>query len=221
MRMSPSDLADVSAQTYTYLMNGTPPAANWSALFRPDERVRLRFINASAMTFFDVRIPGLKMMVVAADGQRVEPVSVDEIRIGVAETYDVIVTPGDEAYTLYAQSMDRSGFARGTLAPRAGMAAEVPALDKPEPLSMSERPRAITMAVSSWMHRRSCSGHMPWMPIGIRNWVCVSIPVWDRTGTDWRRVCRGWHPIGLNLMPRRMSEKVGEPRCSLQRSMNC
>jgi FtsP/CotA-like multicopper oxidase with cupredoxin domain len=138
MRMSPTDLADVSGYTYTYLMNGTTPAGNWTGLFRPGEKVRLRFINSGAMTFFDVRIPGLKMTVVQADGQNVDPVTVDEIRIGVAETYDVIVSPKDEAYTIFAQSMDRSGYARGTLAARAGMTAAVPMLDKPEPLSMGD-----------------------------------------------------------------------------------
>ncbi|MEK7815909.1 MAG: copper resistance system multicopper oxidase, partial [Pseudomonadota bacterium] len=138
MRMSPTDLADVSGYTYTYLMNGTAPADNWTGLFRPGERVRLRLINSGAMTFFDVRIPGLKMTVVQADGQDVEPVTVEEIRLGVAETYDVTVTPKDEAYTIFAQSMDRTGFARGTLAPRAGMTAAVPAPDKPEPLTMGD-----------------------------------------------------------------------------------
>jgi CopA family copper-resistance protein len=138
MRMNPTDLADISGYTYTYLMNGITPTGNWTGLFRPGEKLRLRFINSGAMTFFDVRIPGLKMTVVQADGQNVEPVTVDEIRIGVAETYDVIVTPGDEACTIFAQSMDRTGFARGTLAPRAGMVAAVPALDKPEPLSMGD-----------------------------------------------------------------------------------
>jgi len=130
MRMSPSDLADVSGLTYTYLMNGTAPAGNWTGLFRPGEKIRLRFINGSAMSIFDVRIPGLKMTVVAADGQDVEPVAVDEFRIAVAETYDVIVEPEDaRAYTVFAQSIDRSGYARGTLAPRPGVQAEVPAVD--------------------------------------------------------------------------------------------
>jgi FtsP/CotA-like multicopper oxidase with cupredoxin domain len=134
MKMSPTDLADVSGYTYTYLMNGRAPGAGWTGLFQRGERIRLRFINASSMTYFDVRIPGLKMTVVAADGQYVEPVTVDEFRIAVAETYDVIVEPaGDEAYTIFAQSMDRTGYARGTLAPRAGMTAAVPALD-PRPL---------------------------------------------------------------------------------------
>ena len=129
MRMSQRDLSDVTGYTYTYLMNGQTPADGWTGLFRRGEKVRLRFINGSAMTFFDVRIPGLKMTVVAADGQYVEPVTVDEFRIGVAETYDVIVEPDDAAYTIFAQSIDRSGYARGTLAPRMGMTAEVPALD--------------------------------------------------------------------------------------------
>ena len=134
MRMSPTDILDVTGATYTYLVNGQPPAANWTALFRPGERVRLRFINGSSMSIFDVRIPGLTMTVVQADGNDVEPVTVDEFRIGTAETYDVIVQPdADRAFTIFAQAEDRSGFARGTLAPRAGMAGDVPPLD-PRPL---------------------------------------------------------------------------------------
>lgn len=139
MNMSPTDLADVSGATYTYLMNGQAPDGNWTGLFTPGEKVRLRLINASAMTYFDVRIPGLKMTVVAADGQHVEPVSVDELRIAVAETYDVIVEPQDaQAYTLFAQSMDRTGYARGTLATQPGLQAPVPALDPRPLLSMSD-----------------------------------------------------------------------------------
>ncbi|MDE2272081.1 MAG: copper resistance system multicopper oxidase [Xanthomonadaceae bacterium] len=137
MRMSPRDLIDVSGFTYTYLMNGTTPAGNWAGLFKPGERVRLRFINGSSNSYFDVRIPGLKLTVVAADGQDVEPVSVDEFRIAVAEVYDVIVEPGeDRAYTIFAQSIDRSGYARGTLAPRPGMQADVPAMDAVPTLTM-------------------------------------------------------------------------------------
>ncbi len=150
MRMSPSDLADVSAYTYTYLMNGTAPAGNWSGLFRPGEKVRLRFINGSAMTIFDVRIPGLKMTVIAADGQDVAPVAVDEFRISVAETYDVIVEPQeDRAYTVFAQSIDRTGYACGTLAPREGMQAEVPAMDPRQPLSMVDMMGAMAMGGSA------------------------------------------------------------------------
>ena len=133
MRMSPTDLADVGAPTYTYLANGHAPDANWTALFARGERVRLRFVNGSAMTYFDVRIPGLKMTVVAADGQRVHPVTVDEFRIAVAETLDVVVEPQDQAYTIFAQAMDRGGYARATLAPRYGLSAPVPPLD-PRPL---------------------------------------------------------------------------------------
>ena len=127
MRMSPRDLADVTAHTYTYLMNGLHAEANWTGLFARGERVRLRVINASAMTFFNVRIPDLPMKVVLADGQYVEPVETDEFQIGVAERYDVIVEPApDRAYTIMAESMDRSGYVRGTLAPAPGMAAPVP-----------------------------------------------------------------------------------------------
>jgi CopA family copper-resistance protein len=139
MRMDPSDLSDVSAGAYTYLMNGATPATNWTALFAPGERVRLRFINGASMTFFDVRIPGLKLRVVAADGQDVEPVAVDELRIAPAETCDVIVEPSaDRAYTIFAQSMDRTGYARGTLAPRPGMEAEVPRPDARPLLAMRD-----------------------------------------------------------------------------------
>ncbi|MEO8467204.1 MAG: copper resistance system multicopper oxidase [Gammaproteobacteria bacterium] len=134
MRMSPTDIMDVTGATYVFLINGQPPKANWTGLFAPGERIRLRFINAASMTTFDVRIPGLPLSVVQADGNDVEPVMVDEFRIGVAETYDVIVTPPDEsAYTIFAQAQDRSGYARGTLAPHAGMTAFVPPLD-PRPL---------------------------------------------------------------------------------------
>ncbi|WP_095052098.1 copper resistance system multicopper oxidase [Pseudomonas sp. Irchel s3b2] len=133
MNMNPTDLADVSGATYTYLMNGQAPNMNWTGVFRPGEKLRLRFINGSSMTYFDVRIPGLKMTVVAADGQYVKPVSVDEFRIAVAETFDVIVEPTQDAYTLFAQSMDRTGYARGTLAAKAGLSAPVPPLD-PRPL---------------------------------------------------------------------------------------
>ena len=129
MKMNPTDLADVSGETYTYLLNGQPPERNWTGVFQAGETIRLRFINGSAMSYFDVRIPGLKMTVIAADGQPVQPVSVDEFRIAVAETFDVLVEPTAEAYTLFAQSMDRSGYARGTLARQTGATAPVPALD--------------------------------------------------------------------------------------------
>ncbi|MDP1767610.1 MAG: copper resistance system multicopper oxidase [Nitrospirota bacterium] len=138
MRMDPTDFADVTANTFTYLMNGRTPAGNWTGLFRPGERVRLRFIAAASMTMYDVRIPGLKMTVVQVDGQNIQPVAVDEFRIGVAETYDVIVEPTeDRAYTIFAETMDRSGYARGTLAVRAGMTGEIPDR-RPRPLRTME-----------------------------------------------------------------------------------
>ncbi|MGE0464667.1 MAG: copper resistance system multicopper oxidase, partial [Vicinamibacterales bacterium] len=139
MRMSATDLADVTGYTYTYLMNGQAPAANWTGPFRPGERVRLRFINGSAMSYFDVRIPGLKMTVVAADGLHVRPVEVDEFRIAVAETFDVIVEPaGQEAFTIFAQAMDRTGYAAGTLAVREGLRAAVPEIDPRPVLTMAD-----------------------------------------------------------------------------------
>ena len=150
MRMSPTDLADVNGTTYTYLMNGAAPADNWTGLFKPGERVRLRFINGSAMSYFDVRIPGLMMTVVAADGQYVHPVSVDEFRIAVAETFDVIVEPsGQDAFTIFGQSMDRTGYAAGTLAVRQGLRAPVPDLDARQLLTMTDMGMAHDMAAMS------------------------------------------------------------------------
>jgi len=137
MRMDPTDIADISG--YTYLLNGQEAADNWTALFAPGERVRLRFINASAMTYFDVSIPGLPMSVVNADGNNVVPVPVEEIRIAVAETYDVIVEPdGHTAYTIFAQARSREGYARGTLAPHEGMEAPVPPMSPREVLTMAD-----------------------------------------------------------------------------------
>ena len=130
MRMSDRDISDVTGYTYTFLTNGHAPADGWTGLFKKGEKVLLRFINAAAMTFFDVRIPGLKMTVVATDGQYIQPVSIDEFRIGVAETYDVIVEPSAErAYSIFSQAIDRSGYARGTLTPDPSMTAEVPEMD--------------------------------------------------------------------------------------------
>ena len=132
MRMSDRDLSDVTAYTYTFLMNGNTPDDGWLGLFERGEKVRLRFINGAAMTIFDIRIPGLTMTIVAADGQNIEPVSVDEFRIGVAETYDVIVEPSaDSAYTIFAQAIDRTGYSRGILSPNAEWSAEVPQMDPP------------------------------------------------------------------------------------------
>jgi CopA family copper-resistance protein len=164
MRMDPTDLLDVSGSVYTYLMNGSTPNANWTALFNRGERVRLRFINGSSMSFFDVRIPGLTMSVIAADGQDVEPVSVDEFRIGTAEVYDVIVAPAeDRPYTIFAQAMDRSGYARGTLAPRAGLQAELPTQESRPLLSMTDMGMAMGMDMSG-MSNMPDMPDMPDMP---------------------------------------------------------
>jgi CopA family copper-resistance protein len=147
MRMSPTDILDVTGATFTYLVNGQSPRGNWTGLFKPGERVRLRFINAAVMTIFDTRIPGLQMTLVQADGSDVAPLTIDEFRIGPGETYDVIVEPPeDAAYAIFAQAMDRSGYARGTLAPRQGMVAVVPPMD-PRPLrTMKDMGMAHDMA---------------------------------------------------------------------------
>src|SRR5918993_1215205 len=158
MRMNPTDLADVGGATYTHLMNGVTPAGNWTGLFKTGERVRLRLTNGSAMTYFDVRIPGVKLTVVAADGLPVHPVTVDELRIATAETFDVIVEPsGQDAFTIFAQAMDRTAYAAGTLAIREGLRAPVPSPD-PRPL--------LTMADMGHGHDMSAhAGHdMPGMP---------------------------------------------------------
>jgi CopA family copper-resistance protein len=139
MRMTPTDISDVNANTYTYLMNGTTALGNWTGLFKSGEKVRLRFINGSAMTYFDVRIPGLKMTVVAADGLPVHPVTIDEFRIATAETYDVIVEPsGQDAFTIFAQDSGRTGYVSGTLAVREGLRAPIPKLDPRPILTMAD-----------------------------------------------------------------------------------
>ena len=139
MRMDPTDISDVTGSTYHYLVNGHDNGANWTALFTPGERVRLRIINASAMTNFNVRLPGLPMTVVAADGLNVQPVETDEFQIGVAETYDVVVEPQDDrAYGFVAEAIDRSGQVRATLAPRMGMVAPIPALRERPLLTMKD-----------------------------------------------------------------------------------
>ena len=156
MRMTPTDLSDVNANTYTYLMNGATSLANWTGLFRHGEKVRLRFINGSSMTYFDVRIPGLKMTVVAADGQYVHPVTVDEFRIAAAETFDVIVEPtGQDAFTIFAQDMGHTGYVSGTLAVREGLRAPVPALDPRPILTMADMGHgAMSHDMPAWITRR-------------------------------------------------------------------
>lgn len=168
MNMTPTDLADVSGASYTYLLNGQAPDNHWTGLFRPGERLRLRLINASAMTYFDLRIPGVKMTVVAADGQHVEPVSVDELRIAVAETFDVLVQPSAGAHSLFAQAMDRSGYALGSLSSAPGLKARAPALP-PRPLltledmGMAPMPGRDQAAMPGMLHK---SMAMPGMDHG-------------------------------------------------------
>ncbi|MBP7721930.1 MAG: copper resistance system multicopper oxidase [Alphaproteobacteria bacterium] len=173
MRMLPTDLSDVTG--YTFLTNGKTPEQNWTGIFKPGERVRLRFINASAMSFYDVRIPGLKMQVVSADGQYVEPVPVDEFRFGVAETYDVIVTPKDDkAYTIAAEPIDRTGFALGTLAPREGMKGDIP----------EARPRALlTMADMGMAHDMSGMDHSKMSPEEMEQMMEDMRSGWAKAGT--------------------------------------
>ena len=184
MRMNPTDFSDVSDATgrvFTYLINGMPADGNWTALFRAGERVRLRFINGSATTIFDVRIPGLKLRVVEADGQDVEPVTVDEFRISVAETYDVVVEPqADEAYTIFAQSIGRTGYVRGTLAPRLGMQAAVPPVDKPQWLTMVDMMGAMSHGAMAGMDSGTSGSSMPGMNHG-------AMPGMDHGAMDGKR----------------------------------
>ena len=211
MRMNPTDLADVTGATYTYLLNGHAPAGNWTGLFQPGERVRLRFINGSAMSYFEVRIPGLTMTVVAADGQYVHPVSVDEFRIGVAETFDVIVEPsGQEAFTIFAQSMDRTGYARGTLAVREGLSAPVPDLD-PRPL--------LTMADMGHGEHAAMSDEMP--PTGHDDHgahrgappAVQPLPVDDHAGHDMPAMSG---PSGGDAMQSHPASERGNPLIDMQ-----
>ncbi|WP_353662741.1 copper resistance system multicopper oxidase [Hydrogenimonas sp. SS33] len=193
MRMSDRDLSDVTAYTYTFLMNGRNDRDDWHALFRPGEKVRLRFINQSAMTIFDVRIPGLKMRVVAADGNPVQPVDVDEFRIAVAESYDVIVEPEEGAYCLFAQSIDRSGFVGGTLCTERGVRAKRPPMDKPQPLTMADmgmgdwksdgRMGHETMAMDHTKMKMAMTPENPWpvTPLPMRKGVG-----WTMTAMDPR-----------------------------------
>lgn len=182
MRMDPTDFADVTGYTYTYLMNGLSPQANWTGLFRHGERVRLRFIDAGAMTYFDVRIPGLKMTVVQAHGQNVRPVEVDEFRIAPGETYDVIIQPEDRAYTLFAESLDRSGYTRGTLAPSAGMTAAVPPR-RPRPLrTMADM--GMDMSGMEAMEGAKATEGMKGMDMGAARKNAEKKPAMDMTGHD-------------------------------------
>jgi CopA family copper-resistance protein len=160
MRMSQTDISDVTGYTYTYLMNGVTPDEGWLGLFKKGEKIRLRFINGASMTLFDVRIPGLKMTVVASDGQNVQAVTVDEFRIAPAETYDVIVEPSDDrAYTVFAQNIDRTGYARGTLTPELGLTSSVPNMDRAPVLGHREMGMGMAMSMNHDMAGMDHSKH--------------------------------------------------------------
>ena len=157
MRMSDRDISDVTGMTYTFLTNGKTPRDGWTGEFKPGEKVRLRFINASAMTFFDIRIPGLKMQVVATDGQNIQPVDgIDEFRIGIAETYDVVVEPEAGAYTIFSQAIDRSGYARGTLTSNPAQQAAIPEMDAVPTLTHTD----MGMGGMAGMDHSSMGGEM-------------------------------------------------------------
>jgi FtsP/CotA-like multicopper oxidase with cupredoxin domain len=176
MRMRSSDLADVTG--YRFLINGKTPDQNWTGLFSPGEKIRLRIINASAMSIYDVRIPDIKMTVVASDGQDVEPVKIDEFRIGVAETYDVMIIPeSDMAYTLVAEPIDRSGFALGTLAPRQGMKGPAPEQRPRTLLTMADMGMSHDMDHSKMDHGKMTSGEIELMHANMRSgWADTGAP---------------------------------------------
>ncbi|PAK79098.1 copper resistance system multicopper oxidase [Acetobacter fabarum] len=218
MNMSATDISDVTGIIYTYLMNGCTPDTNWTGLFRPNERVRLRFINASSMTFYDIRIPGLQMDVVQADGNDVAPVRVDEFRIGVAETYDCIVQPTDSrAYTIFAQTEDRTGFARGTLAPVQGMRATIPPMD-PRPvrtmldMGMPSTMQGMDMKGMDMSAPKPLAAHTP--PLNVENQNIARMPTdrladpGDGLRDNGRRVLtyadlRALHPVADTRPPSR------------------
>ena len=165
MRMDPTDFADISSYAYTFLMNGLASEENWTGLFKSGEKLRLRIIGGSAMTIFDVRIPGLPMTVVQVDGANIQPVIVDELRIAPGETYDVVVQPPDErAYTVFAEANDRSGYVSGTLATREGMVAPIPARRPPPRLTMADMGMVMNEKRMSGMNMRSTANTLPIAP---------------------------------------------------------
>ncbi|TCM20542.1 CopA family copper-resistance protein [Novosphingobium sp. PhB165] len=181
MRMDPTDISDVTGAVLHYLVNGHGPKSNWTALFKPGERVRLRFINASGMTVFNVRIPGLAMSVVSADGQDVRPITVDEFQFSPGETYDVIVSPTeDRAFTIVGESVDRSGIALATLAPRPGMTAPVPPLRERPVLTMKDMGMEMEGMDMSGMSMRDGT-HAPQVKLGPGVEMINPMPM-DRTG---------------------------------------
>ena len=206
MRMDPTDILDVTAATYTYLINGHGPGENWTGLFNPGERVRLRIINAAAMTIFNIRIPGLDMQVVSADGQNVMPVTVHELQIGNAETYDVIVQPKDDrAYTFVAESMDRSGTGRATLAPRMGMTAAVPPLRKRPTLTMRD------MGMTGMDH-----GSMSGIDHGAAAAPMAAMDHGDMNMRDKSKVPNVKVGVGVDMIAPMPIDRTGEPGLGLE-----
>jgi FtsP/CotA-like multicopper oxidase with cupredoxin domain len=194
MRMDPTDISDVTGAVLSYLVNGHGPADNWTGLFAPGERVRLRFINAAAMTVFDVRIPGLTLSVVAADGQDVRPIAVEEFQISPGETYDVIVTPvEDRAYTIAAEAVDRSGLARATLAPRAGMVAAIPALRERPILTMKDMGMDMAGMDMKAMKMRD-GANAPQVKLGPGVEMISPMPI-DRTGEPGLGLDKAGHKV--------------------------
>ena len=215
MRMSETDISDVTGYTYTYLMNGVTPDEGWVGLFKRGEKVRLRFINSSAMTIFDVRIPGLKMTVVASDGQNIEPVTIDEFRIGVAETYDVVVEPSDDsAYTVFAQSIDRSGFTRGTLTPDIGLRSSVPEMDLAPTLGHRDMGMDHSMHDMSGMQEMPAMDHSMHDMSGMQEMPAMDHSMHDMSGMDHsKHQMGGMKPIDRKAMDhknhRDQSETLG------------
>ncbi len=212
MRMDPTDITDVTGATYTYLMNGTAPEDNWTGLFRPGERVRLRFINAGTATYFDVRIPGLEMTVIQADGQDIQPVTVEEFRIAIAETFDVIVEPReDRAYTIFAETVDRSGYARGTLAPREGMSAPIPERRERPVRGMADMGMGGDMAGMAGMEAEEGAGEMKGMAMAAGAGMLApsgAVPEARTHGPDT-------HGPGNAAVPMQMRSRLHEPGLGL------
>ena len=186
MRMDPTDISDVTEAAYTLLINGHSPEENWTGIFAPGERVRLRIINAAAQTTFNFRIPGLPMTLVATDGVNMRPVEIEEFQIGNAETYDFIVQPQDRAYSIVAESIDRSAMARATLAPRLGMAAAVPPLRERPTLDMRD------MGMGAMDHANMGHGATPPGSAG-------SMAGMDHSSMDMRDPSKVEFPVGVGV----------------------
>jgi CopA family copper-resistance protein len=215
MRMDPTDISDVTEAAYDFLINGHSPRENWTGLFRAGERVRLRIINAAAQTTFNLRIPGLKMVVVATDGIPVRPVAVDEFQIGNAETYDVIVQPEDRAYTFVAETIDRSGMGIATIAPRAGMRAAVPPLRERPTLGMKD----MGMGHSSGNGAGAAAGDHAGMNHGAHGAAATAAaPAMDHSNMDMRDKSKVRFPVGVGvdmIAPMPM-DRSGDPGVGLE-----